>query len=347
MQRKGFLLGLLALGLIAGCHVALWRGYTKSPNDQVSTGPTPLRLLVVYHRQLDPHAGSDRRLETVVGELLRNDGVAVGLALVSPTLSSIGCSLSELQHRISYINNASAKVPKLLQNTSAAGPMELYSFGRSLRSELQISCVGAAAVAQLVSERCFDVVLAPVWFWGGRLASLADQVLPPLRHHFDNIASTTALVALSDDAHSARAHLLAKSEPEVSERVRLVASVRRLANAEQRIYAASHRTLFASSEDLLATMTTLVGMRDVRTEESWYKKFALLRVGLRLNRGKALEQQGGFHSRWGVIFVGSGGVTTNYQGIHWFLTNCWAQLLQRIPRITLTIVGSLPSEFQM
>ena len=54
-----------------------------------------------------------------------------------------------------------------------------------------------------------------------------------------------------------------------------------------------------------------------------------------------------YFNRAGLVFLGTGGVETNYQGVAWFLAECWAPLRKIHPNITLTIIGPPPDQFAM
>lgn len=43
---------------------------------------------------------------------------------------------------------------------------------------------------------------------------------------------------------------------------------------------------------------------------------------------------------YNLLFVGSFGHRINREGIEWFLTHCWSELLDRVPNVCLRIVGS-------
>jgi len=71
----------------------------------------------------------------------------------------------------------------------------------------------------------------------------------------------------------------------------------------------------------------------------------LLRPSVRIVPPRDNASAKSFAGRSGLVFLGSGGVETNYQGVQWFLKYCWPEIRRRIADIKFTIVGKPPGGF--
>lgn len=215
-------------------------------------------------------------------------------------------------------------------------------------------CQAFFALIRFLAGQCapFDAVLVPVWFWpvGAGISSLALQVIPGLRRFWDipgdadRISATAAtLVAMSDDVHSVRAKALRSHESDTGEQQELSKVFRWVSTAERHIYAGSDLALFATVQDVAAILQVLHRHRR-KVERQPYVHSLYVRFPSTAEI-VATAAAPGYRARAGLVFVGSGGVETNYQAIEWFLSNCYRALRLSIPGLTLTIIGALPNQF--
>lgn len=185
-----------------------------------------------------------------------------------------------------------------------------------------------------------DIVLLPVWFWGDELTSLAWQIVTNLRmieYAANRDRIRPHLVAVSDDVFSARAAMLAESEPNSTESARFQEISLQLQASEEEIYKFVDNVAYITKDDL--KRSTAISSHNENS------RAILLRPSLPITMEIQPPTRPSFNERFGLIFLGNGGVETNYQGISWFLRKCWKSLRHRIPGITLSIVGSPPKGF--
>ena len=71
-------------------------------------------------------------------------------------------------------------------------------------------------IANLITKRKYDAILSFTWFW--LKPSVTELVLSALERIPPNVKLSIPLVALTDDAHAHRSHLLANLEPIESEK---------------------------------------------------------------------------------------------------------------------------------
>lgn len=180
----------------------------------------------------------------------------------------------------------------------------------------------------------FDAIVMPVWFWphggpgGSDHHSLAHQVLPAIRALVKSIPGVEngvphpMLISVSDDAFSVRYSMLSLTESGVHERARLENSSLVVAKKEADIYASVDVAAFISAEDRKLSFPSWT----VETSEHDSPPLVLLRPSSSIERKSESVQGlqhvaaaarrillGRFHSRFGLVFLGSGAVETNYQ----------------------------------
>lgn len=222
----------------------------------------------------------------------------------------------------------------------------------------------------MLQEEHPDGIIFPVWFWGDDLASLAWQIAPTLgKFRLQNniggladkelanskvqmsLARKPVLVALADDVFSNRAQRLATTEPNITEAARFQIIAKKLRKAEAEIYEHVDAVTFITKEDLelgseMLDLLSYKRSRNRYVEDAMPIKPLLLRPSLPFSLapkgyGKSYDR------RKGLLFLGNGGVETNYQGVYWFLKHCWTRIRNSNPNITLTIAGSLPENYAM
>jgi hypothetical protein len=205
-------------------------------------------------------------------------------------------------------------------------------------------CQRLAMLVHGVRALDYDAVIMPVWFWpfggvggfgAGDHHSLAHQVLPALRAlmgmgRADAATNHTmggarrrrpVLISMSDDAFSARYSMLARTESGANERKLLENASLLVSSKEAEVYAAVDVTAFISAEDRNLSFPLWRGNSASNRPElvllrpsSIIGRTSTAVVGLPSIAAAARHlQTGEFDSRFGLVFLGSGGVATNYQ----------------------------------
>jgi hypothetical protein len=337
-------------------------------------GMQPLKLLIVHKRLPDLSTGCDRRLLALVNAFRRADA-DVDVTYLSMPVSMDGLALTETVEGciasgskemfraevppFSMVEDTVIQEPK---DVSAAWLSDIEERGRAVqwreittRKAFGVRhrhfCQRLAILVHSVGVDDFDAVLFPVWFWpfggvgGSQHHSLAHQVLPALRSHVGDLggdgegSSWPQLISISDDAFSARQRLLARTESGAAEQGRMLEAAALLTTKEATVYDAVDLAAFISAED--RDLSFHAGRRQRLSDPS----LILLRPSAQIVLSS--DNAVGFTDRRGLVFLGSGAVETNYQGIQWFLKRCWPTIRTRLPEVTLTIVGKPPGRFSV
>eukprot|EP00756_Hemistasia_phaeocysticola_P008390 Hpha_TRINITY_DN14610_c0_g1::TRINITY_DN14610_c0_g1_i3::g.48283::m.48283 len=196
-------------------------------------------------------------------------------------------------------------------------------------------CDGLLAVLQLMSVIRFRAVIAPVWFWNhdaipGHLFPAIREVLalPSARQ---SVRGKPLLLAVSDDAHTARESLLASTETCDNAKMEHLQRRHEVNKMERRAYASSDAAVFISHADLELSRDYIP------------KPVAGIVSNMVVGKVSPIPADSpGFADRQGFFFLGNGMNPTNYQGTEWFLQNVWPLIRKEIPKAYIVIVGLSP-----
>eukprot|EP00756_Hemistasia_phaeocysticola_P008391 Hpha_TRINITY_DN14610_c0_g1::TRINITY_DN14610_c0_g1_i4::g.48284::m.48284 len=196
-------------------------------------------------------------------------------------------------------------------------------------------CDGLLAVLQLMSLIRFRAVVAPVWFWNHD--SIPGHLFPAIREVLalpsarQSVRGKPLLLAVSDDAHTARESLLASTETCNSSKVEHLKRRDVVYEMERRVYAHSDAVVFISHYDLELSR---IMMPD--------RVPSIVSNGIIGDVSPIPERSPRFGDRWGFLFVGNGMNPTNYQGMAWFFRKVWPLILREIPEANVKVIGALP-----
>lgn len=357
MYRRG---ALRTLGVVFLLTAVLWSFDRAHWLQWSSQSSTRARILIIHKRLPDLTTGCDRRLLALVqafhfaGADVTYLSMPVSMVGMRPsddidTCLAMESSAADNDFSLKEPPTAALALSAELTSGSAQAPvswMEIHP--RNVFGDRQSHfCQRLKMLVHGVGVKNFDAILVAVWFWpfgglgGSQHHSLAHQILPALRLFFQKSSSPSPkLVSISDDAFSARQLLLSRTEVDITERKRMETAAAVIRRKEMVIYGAVDYAAFISSED-----RDLSFERQFRERNLITPTLILLRPNVRVVAATTVSTSIGHADRKGLVFLGSGAVETNYQGIQWFLNNCWKTLRERVPGLTFTIIGKPPSTF--
>ena len=309
-----------------------------------------VRVLVIHKRPPDMSTGCDRRLMGLISDL-KNAGAKVTYLAMPVSGGTFGYITPG--DATDCVSEGERAWPKSYPPMDSTMQYEMAEQRRPPMSNgvqwLEIDPPGrdhthgpwgehfcqrfARLVRGINALDAFDAIVMPVWFWphggpgGSNHHSLAHQVLPAIRALVKSIPGVEKgvphpmLISVSDDAFSVRYSMLSLTETGGHERGRLENSSLLVAKKEADVYASVDAAAFISAEDRKLSFPSWTG-----TSERDYPQLVLLRpsssIERKSNSVKGLQHVaaaarrillGRFHSRFGLVFLGSGAVETNYQ----------------------------------
>lgn len=308
-----------------------------------------LSILVVHEHHLKP-IGSDVRLLGVVLQL-RSLGHTVSLLFRGRVPSS---ERSPPTAQLATIIGASTPEAVVMSaGGSGTGrdlplppPPAVYEFGN------------LASLMRLAQAGYFDAVLCTLWFWRDPAPSAAELLLPTLLLHAPP-RRRPSLAILSDDAHAARAEMMAGWETSAERKELWLRAARTLPARQRAVYSLADVVVHISASDsalerslfnrscahwgvlrfsprgmLLAETNTSDAEADA-TEAGTTEPAAEQTVG-RQGAGKDVATR--------IGFMGHGLTPTNHLSVQWFLMEVWPMLRSKLPGIGLRLVGHPPDD---
>ena len=297
-------------------------------------GGRRLSVLIVHEHHLKA-IGSDLRLLGILLQLstLRHTTSLLFRGTVPHAQRSP--PTEELLRLIGSTNQTDAQV--LWSGTTPLPPPAIYEY---------TNLGGLAALARLGQ---FDAVLCSFWFWRDPAPSTAELMIPTLVAHAP-LGRRPFVAALSDDAHSAKAAMMADWEPTADKKALWQLKARALPPRQRAVYALSDVVVHISSADAAierqAFNTSCAHWRVLPMSPRAFTRGgsspsvdggedrAVGSAGTTRPAGEPLR----------IGFVGNGVTPTNYLAIGWFLSEAWSALRTRIPTLRLRLVGFPPDD---
>ena len=367
MQANRFILILVALGLLShflihayasrlaaaggllrggqrvvngGSDFALMPSAGAGAVSQRSTGCSSprgsLNILLIHEHHLKS-IGSDVRLLGVVLQL-----------------RSLGHSVSLLFRGKTPADQRSPPTRELaeLLGTASAEEVPLSSVDqRALRPPAIYEYADLDSLSLLARRGWFDVVLCPLWFWRDPMASAAELLLPTLALHAPP-GRRPFIGVLSDDAHSAKASMMAEWESGEQRKALFEEKARTLPLRQRAVYALADAVVHISAAD---SQLERASFND--TCAHWH----VLRMSPRGVRGgsganadalsaqtpaerqRAAAADADRPVRFG--FMGNGITPTNHLAVQWFLQNVWPTVRKELgSNVRLRLVGYAPDD---
>ena len=293
-----------------------------------------LSVLLIHEHHLKP-IGSDVRLFGVVLQL-RSLGHTVSLLFRGKTpAEQRSPQTSELAALIGTTAGDSEVL--LSSSTVAPRPPAIYEH------------VDLDSLSLLARQGWFDVVLCPLWFWRDPMASAAELLLPTLALHAPP-ARRPFVAVLSDDAHSAKASMMAEWESSEERKAIFQEKALTLPRRQRAVYALADAVVHISTADSQLERASFnescarwhvlrMSPRGVRTAGAGAD--AALPAAT-VERSKAWLAANGGTSRFG--FMGNGITPTNHLAVQWFLLNVWPRVRDELPGVRLRLVGFPPDD---
>ena len=321
--------------------------------------PCGARVLVAHEQHLQA-VGSDVRLLWLLRQLRALDA-EVSLLLRAATPAA---RRSPPTAEVAALLGAASDVAHVLRdNATAPTPPALYELGDS------------AALAALLGDGHFDLVLLGVWFWYDPQPAFAELLLPVIQAYAewrppcdatDSCAAAAAgpdddggdaaaasgrrrhrpaVALLLDDAHAERAARLAAEETDGASARTYLAQSRNFGARTRQIYAAADLLLYLTATDMAADAPQRGGLaRGLRMDARLLRMPAQVGVlpGSDDNTTAATPTAAAAPAGPRIGFVGDGRTPTNYLGLQRFLREGWPVLRSLSPRARLRIVGREP-----
>jgi len=330
-------------------------------------------VLLVHEHHLKP-IGSDLRLLGVLMQL-RGLGHTVSLLFRGPVPPE---QRSPPTHELAALIGASETDAFKL---GGGGTDERGELLRPLRPPPAIyEYSDLASIASLARHGWFDLVMCSFWFWRDPAPSTAELLLPTLQMHSPR-RRRPWLAILSDDAHSAKAAMMAEWERDAERKAlwqgkaesyparqrgvySLADAVVHISDAdgalERRQFNASCRawhTLRMSPRGFGMTAASLANATTDTPESAAAQAAAAAAAGgdddANGDGGGGGGGAGGGGGGGGapgdgeglsIGFMGNGATPTNHLSIQWFLEAVWPALLERKPELRMRLVGYPPDD---
>ena len=287
------------------------------PLSELGCSTGRLSVLVIHEHHLKP-IGSDLRLLGVVLQL-RSLGHTVSLLFRGKTAADQRSPpTSELA---TLLGAASSSESPLSTSSRPPQPPAIYEY-----SDLE-------SLSLLARQGWFDAILCPLWFWRDPVASSAELLLPTLVLH-PPPTRRPFLGILSDDAHSAKATMMAEWESTDERKALWQEKARTLPLRQRAVYALADAVIHISGADSALER----GMFNASCAE--WRVLRMSPRGLRSASGpaaasttnadgerarQAAQTQARAAARSGALggvrfgFVGNGITPTNHLSVQWFL----------------------------
>lgn len=107
---------------------------------------------------------------------------------------------------------------------------------------------GLASLAALARLGAFDAVFCTLWFWRDPMPSAAELLLPTLALHAP-AGRRPFLAVLSDDAHTAKAQMMADWESSQDRKALWAAKARALPSRQRSVYSLADAVVHISASD--------------------------------------------------------------------------------------------------
>ncbi|KAL1530782.1 hypothetical protein AB1Y20_001678 [Prymnesium parvum] len=295
-------------------------------SDPADDGRPGLSVLVVHEHHLKA-IGSDLRL---LGVLMQ---------------------LRSLGHTASFL--ARGKVPPAQRSPPTEQLLRLMGSRQTAEAPLTAAelppppavyeYVDLASLSAFARRAWFDAILCTFWFWRDPMPSSAELLLPSLALHAPP-SRRPFIGVLSDDAHSAKAAMMAEWEVDHERKAMWEQRARTLPARQRAVYALSDAVVHISESD-----STL--------ERALFNLSCAQWLTLRMSPR-------GFHSLDLapppaastsppaaaaatpplVGFMGNGATPTNHLAVQWFLDAVWPAARRALPGIRLRLVGYPPDD---
>lgn len=347
LRQHGWLLALVALALLGhallhayasrladsgallrgGKRVASTTGGGIVASTGCSSASGKLSILLIHEHHLKP-IGSDVRLLGVVLQL-RSLGHTVSLLFRGKTpADQRSPPTAELATLI-----ATAYASEHVLTSSAVPPQPPAIYEHADLDSLSL----------LARQGWFDVVLCPLWFWRDPMASAAELLLPTLAFHAPP-GRRPFLGILSDDAHSAKASMMAEWESSDERKSFFEDKARTLPLRQRAVYALADAVVHISDAD------SALERKDFNAScAHWH----VLRMSPRGAARPAADDasraaaSAGLAAAGGAMrfgFMGNGITPTNHLSVQWFLQQVWPKVRSALPGVRLRLVGYAPDD---
>lgn len=291
-------------------------------------------------------AGCDRSLDVLLIHEHHLKAIGSDMRLLGLLLQ-----LREQGHRVSLLFRG-----KVGNGERSPPTRELYRIidGPGLENPLQLTggeaphphpaiyeMVDLEGLATLASQGWFDAVLCSFWFWRDPAPSAAELLLPTLLAHAP-AGRRPFIGVLSDDAHSAKAAMMAEWEPTDERRAFWREKMRSLPPRQAAVYSLADAVVHISDADSRLERATFNG-----TARAWAVVRMSLRSFTRDDAAAGGRAAGGAQPAVAAPyagFVGNGITPTNHLAIAWFLDKVWPLLRRRFPALRLRLVGLPPDD---
>jgi glycosyltransferase involved in cell wall biosynthesis len=304
------------------------RPYPQAATATRTTNCSRLSVLVIHEHHLKP-IGSDLRLLGLILQL-RSLGHTVSLLFRGKTPAD---QRSPPTEELASIIGATVTHESSLSVTDRPPmPPAIYEYA------------DLPSLSNLARQGWFDAVLCPLWFWRDPAASSAELLLPTLAFHAPS-NRRPFIGVLSDDAHSAKATMMAEWESSDERKALWVRKSRTLPPRQRAVYSLSDAVVHISAAD------SKLERADFNAScKQWHVlrmsprgAHAVENVSPTQQEGQDQEDQDGERSlRFG--FMGNGVTPTNHLAVQWFIKEVWPEVRRQMPNARLRLVGYAPDD---
>jgi len=343
LRQHGWLIALLGFALLghlllhtyasrlhdAGSLLRSGKRVTAALTTGCSSATGKLSILLIHEHHLKP-IGSDVRLLGVVLQL-RSLGHTVSLLFRGKTPSD---QRSPPTAELATLIGTPYDNEYVLRSTELPPqPPAIYE-----HADLD-------SLSLLARQGWFDVVLCPLWFWRDPMASAAELLLPTLALHAPS-SRRPFIGVLSDDAHSAKALMMAEWESSPERKAFFDAKAKTLPLRQRAVYSLADAVVHISQAD------SALERKDFNAScAHWHVLRMSPRGAVRPGAGDAsstaLPSGGAGAAAGGVVrfgFMGNGITPTNHLAVQWFLQQVWPKVRAELPDVRLRLVGYAPDD---
>lgn len=309
-----------------------------------------LSVLVIHEHHLKP-IGSDLRLLGIIRQL-RALGHTVSLLFRGKTPAD-------------QRSPPTAELASLLGATSGETEYVLTSTDRPPQPPAIFEYSDLESFSVIARQGWFDAVLCPLWFWRDPMASAAELLLPTLALHAPP-GQRPFIAALSDDAHSAKALMMAEWESGKERKELWEGKAKTLPPRQRAVYSLADAVVHISEADanLEKAMfnSSCAHWRVLRMSPRGVHSTADDKAPMTSEAAEAakpaaearqLQQQQQQHAPGDALtastslrfgFIGNGITPTNHLAVQWFLKSVWPSVRRALPGARLRLVGYAPDD---
>lgn len=295
-----------------------------APSHQPELKPARTLSVLIIHEHHFKAIGSDQRLMGVLLQLRALGCITSCLFRATVPPAQRAPPTRELTRMIYAKEAIEASI--LSATDDPPPPPALYEY------------TDLASLSVLARRGYFDVVLCSLWFWRDPMPSTAELFLPVFAMHAPP-TRRPYIGVLSDDAHSAKASMMAQWEADKGRKAQWKRKETQLPLRQRAVYSLADAIVHISSAD--------AGLERSMFNATCRRWFVLKMSPRGIGLGPGVPQVERTQNRTGLMtigFTGNGITPTNYLSIQWFLQHVWPDLRIRFPQLRLRLIGFLPDD---